>query len=148
MRCLSRESRAARLCWRGGGRRNSVGGRRRRTPPILVTRRWVTPSANPPYEAPNKKAAHQAPLFREVSDLNLRRFRGLFLHRAGIEALGIDVAVDEFDHGHRRVVAVAEAGLDDAGVAALPVLVTGRQRVEQLLDLILVAHLADCLAAH
>src|SRR6202040_1364831 len=78
----------------------------------------------------------------------LRRLGFLFLHRAGILALGIDVAVDEFDHGHRRVVAVAEAGLDEAGVAALAVLVAGRQRVEELADLFLVTHLADRLTAH
>src|SRR5215208_7069351 len=77
-----------------------------------------------------------------------RRFGGLFLYRAGIQALGIDVAVNELDHGHRRVVAVAEAGLDDPGVAALAVLVAGRQYVEQLADLVLVAHLGDRLAAH
>src|SRR6266496_2399358 len=81
-------------------------------------------------------AAFSISLIRE----SLRRFGvGLLLHRAGILALGVDVAVDEFDHGHRRVVAVAEAGLDDAGVAALAVLVAGRQRVKQLLDLVEVA---------
>src|SRR5437899_10143193 len=89
-----------------------------------------------------------APLLRVAILENLRRFGGLLLHRAGIQALGVDVAVDELDNGHRGIVAVAEAGLDDAGVAALAVLVAGRQRVEQLPDLILVAHLGDRLAAH
>src|SRR6266568_5781836 len=101
-----------------------------------------------PGASPNKKAALEAPLLKLGILENLRRFGGLFLHRAGIQALGIDVAVDELDHGHRRVVAVAEAGLDDAGVAALAVLVAGRQYVEQLPDLVLVAHLGDRLAAH
>src|SRR6266545_5158770 len=101
-----------------------------------------------PGTSPNKKAALEAPLFKLAILEDLRRFGGLFLHRAGILALGIDVAVDELDHGHRGVVAVAEAGLDDAGVAALAVLVAGRQYVEQLPDLVLVAHLGDRLAAH
>src|SRR5882724_9860939 len=77
--------------------------------------------------------------------LRCRRF--LLLGRTGVLALGIDVAVDEFDHGHRRVVTVAEARLDDAGVAALTVLVAGRQRVEQLPDLVEVTQLGDRLAA-
>src|ERR1019366_799119 len=76
------------------------------------------------------------------------RFRGLFLHRTGVEALGIDVAVDEFDHRHRRVVAVAKAGLDDAGIAALAVLVAGGENVEQLSGLVEIAHLGDRLPAH
>src|SRR5256885_9756981 len=97
--------------------------------------------------SPIKKRRRSA-AFETVSESSLRRLGCLFLHRAGILALGIDVAVDEFDHGHRGVVAVAEAGLDDAGVAALAVLVAGRQRVEQLLDLVEVAQLRDGLAAH
>src|ERR1700737_3644966 len=70
------------------------------------------------------------------------------MHRSGIEALGIDVAVDDLDHGHWRVVAVAEAGLDNAGIAALPVLVAGSKNIEQFPGLIEVAHLADRLPAH
>jgi hypothetical protein len=38
-------------------------------------------------------------------------------------ALGVDVAVDQLDHRQRGVVAMAEAGLEDAGVAAAAVLV-------------------------
>src|SRR5215813_10050556 len=68
--------------------------------------------------------------------------------RTGILALGVDIAVDELDHCHRRVVAIAEAGLDDAGIATLAVLVAGRQRVEQLLGHLDVAHLTDRLTAH
>src|SRR6202040_2684683 len=83
-----------------------------------------------------------------VPEWGLGGFRGLFLHRTGIEALGIDVAVDEFDHRHGRVIAVAEAGLDDAGIAALPVLVAGGQHVEQFPGLVEVAHLRDRLPAH
>src|SRR6201996_761360 len=73
-----------------------------------------------------KKAAQMAPLFegnREIRSGGVSRL----LHRAGILALGVDVAVDELDNRHRGVVAVAETGLDDAGVAALAVLVAGRQ---------------------
>jgi len=60
----------------------------------------------------------------------LRGFRGLFLHRAGVETLGIDVAVDELDHRHRRVVTVAETRLDDAGITALPILIPGGQNIK------------------
>src|ERR1700704_890937 len=56
------------------------------------------------------------------------------LHRAGIQALGIDVTLDELDHRDRRVVAVAKARLHDAGIAAVAVLVARAQHVEQLLD--------------
>src|SRR6202022_4165799 len=49
---------------------------------------------------------------------------------------------------HRRVVAVTEAGLDDASIAALPVLVAGSKNIEQFPGLIDIAHLADCLPAH
>src|SRR5882757_4244669 len=95
------------------------------------------------------KSGAWAPLFESKFRIDgLRRFRGLRLIRARIQPLGVDVAVDEFDHRHRRIVAIAEAGLDDAGVTALAVLVAGRQRVEQLAHLILIAHLADGLAAH
>src|ERR1700733_957239 len=84
---------------------------------------------------PNKKRRPEAPLLKLDLAKALRRLGFLFLHGTGIQALGIDVAIDEFDHGHRRVVAVAEAGLDDAGIAAMTVLVAGRQNGEQLLDL-------------
>jgi hypothetical protein len=38
----------------------------------------------------------------------------------------------KLDHGHRRIVAIAEAGLEDAGVTAVAVLVALAKRVEQL----------------
>src|ERR1700759_4618018 len=94
-----------------------------------------------------KKAAQMAPLFegnREIRSGGVSRL----LHRAGILALGIDVAIDELDHRHRGVVAVAEAGLDDSGVTAVTVRITLRQHVEQLLDLIDIADFGDGLAAH
>src|SRR5690606_14477636 len=54
-------------------------------------------------------------------------------------ALHRGVAIDQLDDGARSAVAVAETGLQDAGVAASAVLVTRGQDVEELLDLILVA---------
>src|ERR1700722_9029802 len=100
------------------------------------------------YACQTKKRRPEAPLLKLDLAKALRRLGFLFLHGTGIQALGIDVAIDEFDHGHRRVVAVAEAGLDDAGIAAMTVLVAGRQNVEQLLDLIDIAPLGAPLAAH
>src|SRR5690606_7651333 len=47
-------------------------------------------------------------------------------------ALGLGVAVDQLDDRHGRGVAVAEARLDDAGIAARPVLVPLGQRREEL----------------
>ena len=57
------------------------------------------------------------------------------LDRTRILALGIDVAIDEFDDRHRRGIAGADTGLDDARIAAVAVLVTLGQNVEQLLKL-------------
>src|ERR1700677_671923 len=47
---------------------------------------------------------------------------GLLLTRPRIFALGVDVAIDEFDHRHRGVVALPEARLHYARIAALAVL--------------------------
>jgi hypothetical protein len=52
--------------------------------------------------------------------------------RTRILALGRNVAVDEFDDRDRRGVRSAEAGLDDAGVAAVAVRVARGENVEQL----------------
>src|SRR5580698_3392057 len=82
---------------------------------------------------------------------NLRRSgSGLFGPRQngpGILALGFDVAIDELDHRNRRGIAVAEAGLHDAGIAAIAVLVARADHLEQFLDHGEVAHLRDRLAA-
>src|SRR6185437_9590867 len=67
--------------------------------------------------------------------------------RAGVLALFGRVAVDELDHRHGGVVAVAEARLQDADVAAVAVGVAGSQHGEQLADLLDVTDLADRLAA-
>src|SRR5690242_14084082 len=64
-----------------------------------------------------------------------------FLHRTRVEALGGGVAIDQLDDGHGRVVAIAEARLEDADVAAIAVLVTRADDAEELLHLGLVAHL-------
>src|SRR5690242_2255603 len=97
----------------------------------------------PSYGQKTKKRRTMAPLSENQTGEGLRRLGFLFLHRAGILTLGVDVAVDELDHSHRGVVAIAEAGLDDAGVAALTILVARGQRVEQLLDHVDIAQLRD-----
>src|SRR5216683_2821463 len=78
--------------------------------------------------------------------------RGLFrlrgsLDRAGIEALGVGIAVDQLDHGHRRGVAVAEASLEYAGVAAAALLVALGESGEDLLDQLRVLQRRDRLPA-
>src|SRR3546814_9715722 len=52
-----------------------------------------------------------------------------------ILALGRNVAVDELDDRHRRRIRRADAGLDDAGIAALAIGVTRAEHVEQLGEL-------------
>src|SRR5215472_15835880 len=74
------------------------------------------------------------------------RLRGLLFDRTGVLALGIDVAIDELDHRERRAVAIAEARLHDAGIAAVALLVARADHVEQLLDHRDVADLGDRLA--
>jgi len=71
----------------------------------------------------------------------------VLLHRAGIQALCFDIAVDELDHPNRRRIAMTEARLEDPGVTALAILVARRQHIEELLDDNLVLKLRDGLAA-
>ena len=52
--------------------------------------------------------------------------------RSGIQALGRDIAIDELDHRHRRVVAEPEARLEHAHIAARPLGIARRQHVDQL----------------
>src|SRR5438309_8045276 len=58
--------------------------------------------------------------------------------RARILTLRLDVAVDEFDDGDGSGVGGADAGLDDAGVAAVAAGIARRERVEELLELCVV----------
>src|SRR6185295_8608209 len=66
----------------------------------------------------------------------MRSFRGGRLlgrrRRAGILALGVGVAIDQLDHRHRRLVAIAEARLEHAGIAAGARGIALGQRAEQL----------------
>src|SRR5882757_4280437 len=117
-----------------------------RRDPYAATSRWCDMAAD---FCGNERQGLWVPAFAgTTAGVRLRGFRGLFRYRAGIEALGVDVAVDEFDHGHRGVIAIAKTGLDDAGIAALAVLVAGGENVEQLFGLIEVAHLGDRLPPH
>ncbi len=63
------------------------------------------------------------------------------LARTGILAAGLDVAIDELDHGHRGVVTLAEAGLHDAAIAARTALVARAEHGEELLDHVGIAQL-------
>src|SRR3954463_15981162 len=84
-----------------------------------------------------------------VSGKGLRRFLLLRLlgRGAAVLALGGGVALDELDHGHRRHVTEAEAGLEDAQVAAVAGGVARAQRGEQLVGDVGIAQEADRLAA-
>src|SRR5918996_1580282 len=61
-----------------------------------------------------------------------RLFLDPMLGRPGILPFGRDVAVDELDDRHRRVVAGTKACLEHAQIAACPVLVARAERVDQL----------------
>src|SRR5687767_3503994 len=65
-------------------------------------------------------------------------FELLALDRARILTLGRNIAIDELDDRDRRGVGRANAGLNDAGVAAVAIGVAGGEYVEQLLELGLV----------
>src|SRR3954451_17363642 len=96
------------------------------------------------------KAAEAAFIICNSLVLNLRR--GGFLdrlcrHRPRILALGRLVAIDELDHRDGGVVAVAEARLHDAAVAAVALLVARSKNIEELLDHRDVADLRDRLPA-
>src|SRR5258708_4221611 len=90
-----------------------------RTPPGQI---------NPSLDARDSETEERRKLGRQLG----RRLGVLFRARAGIRALGGDVAVDELDHAEWRIVAEAEPGLHDPGIAALPLLVAGAEHVEQL----------------
>ncbi len=84
-----------------------------------------------------KAAAPTAPPLHNSSRAKPRLrgfgFLGLLLRgRAGIRALGGGIAVHELDDRHRGGIAVAEAGLQHAGVAARTTLVAVGQNGQQL----------------
>jgi len=73
-----------------------------------------------------------------------RLFLGLLLlHRTGILAFSLDIAVDKLDHRLGGVVAVAEARLHDAGIAAIAALVARADDVEEFFNLGNVANFGD-----
>ena len=82
---------------------------------------------------------------------NIRRggsfFACLFLHRTGIQALGIDIAIDKLDHGAGGVIAIAEAGFQHPRIAAVTILVAWADHLEELLDHRDVADFSHRLAA-
>src|SRR5436309_1077781 len=80
---------------------------------------------------------------------NRLRRRSLFvaLDRPGILSFGIDIAVDELDDAKRRVIAEAEAGFQNARIAAVALFVPWPEHVEELLHERDVTHLSDRLAA-
>src|SRR5258708_31853161 len=96
--------------------------------PVLLTspspRRSMMAARGLPQRRQSRTAGLRPACGRDGRDPKtaLRRFGffGFGVDRAGILALGVGVAVDQFDDRHRRVVAVTVPGLDDAGIAALP----------------------------
>src|SRR6185437_1741791 len=64
----------------------------------------------------------------------------LFLthQRTAVLTLGADVTVYELDHGDRRSIRRADAGLNDTGVAAVAVRITRSEHVEELGQLCIV----------
>src|SRR5947209_16690018 len=59
---------------------------------------------------------------------------GLLRHRAGVAPLRLHIAIDEFDHGNRRGIAVAKACLEHASISALAILVARGEHLKQFLD--------------
>src|SRR5438477_4717958 len=76
----------------------------------------------------------------------LARFLARLHRRPGIKALGIHVAIDEFDHRARCRVAMAETRLENPRIAAIALGIALGQHIEELLDLGLIADLGDRLA--
>src|SRR4029077_402497 len=106
----------------------------------------------PPPSKPLEEAVQDhANVTRVPSSRFLRRsrssFLGAHLHRPGILALGLDIAIDELNHRDRGGIAVAEAGLHNARITAIAILVARADHLEELLDHAEIAHLRDRLAA-
>src|SRR6185437_15725747 len=100
---------------------------------------------------PDMQKATLASRLLYVTKLTRRLRLACFLvthhYRAGIESLGIRIAVDELDERHRRVVAMAEPRLQHAGITARAARIAWSYYVEQLLHLIGIADLGQRLAA-
>src|SRR5690606_5808727 len=113
------------------------------TSPFQVSTRVIEPSLQ---RLAKKKGGGIAPAALSIQSVKPKSGFVVALDgedRTGVLALGGHVAIDELDDGHRGVVAVTEARLHDADVAAVTLGVTRSQRVEQLADLRHVANGAD-----
>ena len=69
------------------------------------------------------------------------------LDRTAILALGVRIAIDQFDDADRSGVRSADAGLDHAGIAAIAIGVARREDVEQLLQLGVIEEARESVAA-
>src|SRR3546814_5164586 len=103
-------------------------------------------SRHPPTSTRTDTRFPYTTLFRSLADAALfscrRSLRSgcghvlvILFDGARILALGIDVAIDEFDDRDRRRVGRTDARLDDAGIAAVAVFVARRDHGEQLDEL-------------
>src|SRR5688572_10644950 len=87
--------------------------------------RAVAPGNRPPVPASPPKGG-------EENGGSGRFLEFLALDRTRILALGAHITIDQLDDRDRGGVGGAQAGLDDAGVAAVAARVARRQHVEQL----------------
>src|SRR4051812_43698959 len=97
-----------------------------------------------------KRGGRSRPFSRSAITVRLRRRRLLgrpLLHRAGVLAARIDVAVDELDDAHRRAVAMAVASLEHARVSAAARGVAWAEHVKQLFHHWRIAQLGERLTA-
>src|SRR3954447_23301616 len=107
-------------------------------------------SASTAHTRTNKKGGRSHPFSRSAITVRLRRRRLLgrpLLHRPGVLAARIDVAVDELDDAHRRAVAMAVASLEHARVSAAARGVAWAEHVKQLFHHWRIAQLGERLTA-
>src|SRR4029077_5721385 len=112
-------------------------------PPWAVALGGIIAAGHSPANKKGGREGHpfESDLWMIRSGCRRRRFVDFGrLDRAGILALGLNVTVDEFDHGLRSVVAVAKARLHDAGIATVALLVARADDIKEFLDL---GHIAD-----
>src|SRR6187551_628826 len=124
------------------------------TSPQLLATRYLSESLsgeNGRTPAINDKGRPEPPFFKPCNRFvgsGRRRLLGRpLLHRPGVLAARIDIAVDELDHADRRAIAVAVARLEHAGIAAVARGVARPQHLEQLLHHRRVAQLGKRLTA-